>query len=165
MMNRMPRLTPEDEERLKANRLERVKLLTAEYQLGFYVGNEIVHRKLPSLSIDMIHTNNVISVTPEEELKAKELNDIWYNNYKEGVKEDPNWFALRAFHKEMEDKYLPKTLECYFNPLNIENMSEFKKGIRASLWDCDICHYKIEEDDIDIKLTDDYFFTIITLKR
>jgi hypothetical protein len=113
----------------------------------------------------MIHTKNVISVTPEEELRAKELNDTWYNNHKDGGDEDPNWLALRAFHKEMEDKYLPKSVECYFSPLNIDNMSEFKRGIKTSLWDCDICHYDIEEDNIDVKITDDYYFTIITLKR
>ena len=160
-------LTPEDEKRLKTRRLERIKSMTAEYQLGCYVGDEIVRRYLPSLDIDMIHTNNVISVTPEEEQKAKELNDTWYNNHKDGGgDQDPNWIALRAFHKEMEDKYLPETVECHFSPLNIENMSEFKKGLIRSLWDCDICHYNIKEgDDIDVQLEDDYFFTIITLNR
>ena len=160
-------LTPEDENRLKTRRLERIKSMTAEYQLGCYVGDEIVRRYLPSLDIDMIHTNNVISVTPEEAVKAKELNDTWYNGHKDGGgDQDPNWIALRAFHKEMEDKYLPKTVKCHFSPLNIEDMSEFKKGLIRSLWDCDICHYNIkEDDDIDVQLEDDYFFTIITLNR
>lgn len=160
-------LTPEYLEGMKARRLAEIKSKTAEYQLGFYVGQEIVRRNLPCLSVDSIHTNNMIPVTPEEELKAKELEDTWYNNHKDhGGDQDPNWIALRAFHREMEDKYLPKTVECYFDPLNIENMSEFKKGLRTSLWNCDICHYKIrEDDDIDVKLIDDYFFTIITLKR
>lgn len=165
MRKRIFDITPEDKERLKTKRLKQIKSLTAEYQLGVYVGEDIVRKKLPCLSIDMIHTKNVISVTPEEELRAKELNDTWYNNHKDGGDEDPNWLALRAFHKEMEDKYLPKSVECYFSPLNIDNMSEFKQGIRTSLWDCDICHYDIEEDNIDVKLTDDYYFTIITLKR
>lgn len=160
-------LKPEDEKRLKTRRLERIKSMTAEYQLGCYVGDEIVRRHLPCLSVDMIHTNNVIPVTPEEAARAEELNDTWFNNHKDGGgDQDPNWIALRAFHKEMEDKYLPKTVECYFDPLNIDNWSEFKKGVRTSLWNCDICHYDIrEDDDIDVKLTDEYFFTIITLKR
>jgi hypothetical protein len=165
MRKRIFDITPEDQERLKTKRLKQIKSLTAEYQLGVYVGEDIVRKKLPCLSIDMIHTKNVISVTPEEELRAKELNDTWYNNHKDGGDEDPNWLALRAFHKEMEDKYLPKSVECYFSPLNIDNMSEFKRGIKTSLWDCDICHYDIEEDNIDVKITDDYYFTIITLKR
>jgi hypothetical protein len=165
MRKRIFDITPEDQERLKTKRLNQIKSLTAEYQLGVYVGEDIVRKKLPCLSIDMIHTKNVISVTPEEELRAKELNDTWYNNHKDGGDEDPNWLALRAFHKEMEDKYLPKSVECYFSPLNIDNMSEFKRGIKTSLWDCDICHYDIEEDNIDVKITDDYYFTIITLKR
>jgi hypothetical protein len=74
--------------------------------------------------------------------------------------------ALRAYHKELEDKYLPKVLVCHVDPINVVDMEEFKKGVRTSLWDCDMCHYNIRENsDIDVAYDEDYYFTIITLKR
>ena len=67
----------------------------------------------------------------------------------------------------LEEKYLPKTIECRFQLLNIteENMKDFKKGVGASLWDCDCSHYSTEVKDIDVKADEDGLFTIITLKR
>lgn len=47
----------------------------------------------------------------------------------------------------LEKKYLPQVLECYVNKIDVENITELKAGIRLTLWDCDICSYKIENDD------------------
>jgi hypothetical protein len=116
----------------------------------------------------MIQTNKVIKVEPEELTEAKRLNDVWYKNINDELKggNDPNWVASRAYHKELEDKYLPKVLTCYVNPINVVDMEEFKKGVRAALWDCDICHYNIyDNSDVDVAYDESYYYTIITLKR
>ena len=99
---------------------------------------------------------------------TKRLSDFWYDNHNEklhGV-DDPNWVTLRDYHKELEDKYLPKVLTCYIDPFNVVDMEEFKRGVRTALWDCDMCHYNIRENsDIDVEYDEDYYFAIITLKR
>jgi hypothetical protein len=161
-------ITPEEREEIRNRTIERVKALTMEYQIGYYVGEQIVRKDLPCLDVDMIYTSNVIKVTPEELAEAKRLNDVWYNNYTDKLSgdDDPNWLALRAYHKELEDKYLPKVLTCYIDPFNVVDMEEFKRGVRTALWDCDMCHYNIRENsDIDVAYDDDYYFAIITLKR
>jgi hypothetical protein len=44
------RLTPEEMEKIKQERISYVKSLTSEFQLGLYVGEHIVNRFLPTLS-------------------------------------------------------------------------------------------------------------------
>jgi hypothetical protein len=56
-------ITPEWLEEQKIERIERKKELTAEYQLGYYVGREIINRFLPTLSTDMLLSRVVIQVT------------------------------------------------------------------------------------------------------
>jgi hypothetical protein len=166
--NKIFDITPEEHQEIINKRIEWIKEMTMEYQIGYYVGEQIVRKDLPCLDVDMIHTSRVINVTPEELAEAKRLNDVWYNNYSDKVNgvEDTNWLALRAYHRELEDKYLPKVLTCHVDPINVVDVEEFKKGVRTALWDCDICHYDIKENsDIDVSYDKDYYFTIITLKR
>jgi hypothetical protein len=160
-------ITPEDRQRMIDKRIEKVKSTTMEYQIGWYVGQLIFDKYLPCLDVDMIHTNQVIYVTPEESAEAKRLNDIWYENCNSDIKaEDDPWMTLRAYHKELENKYLPKELKCHVDPINVIDIEEFKKGLRTSLWNCDICHYNIRENsDIDVAYDEDYYFTVITLMR
>jgi hypothetical protein len=161
-------ITPEEREEIRNTRIKWIKEMTMEYQIGYYVGEQIFNKDLPCLDVDMIHTSRVINVTPEEFTEAKRLNDVWYSNHTDEPRgdKDPNWVALRAYHKELEDKYLPKVLVCHVDPINVVDMEEFKKGVRTSLWDCDMCHYNIRENsDIDVAYDEDYYFTIITLKR
>jgi hypothetical protein len=40
-------------------------------------------------------------------------------------------------------------------------MKQFKEGIRTSLWDCDMCAYNIDIDNIKIYDDEDIRFTII----
>lgn len=158
-------LTPERMEEMRLKRIARTKALTMEYQLGWYVGEMIVTRYLPTLSVDMLQTRNCIKVSNDEELEAKRLNDVWYANYDEKVKNDSNWIALRKYHAMLEEKYLPPVLECHIAPLNVENMGEFKKGVRDSLWDSDLCHYDITDNDsIEVVGDEGAYFTIIKLK-
>jgi hypothetical protein len=166
--NKIFDITPEEREEIRNARIKWIKEMTMEYQIGYYVGEQIVRKDLPCLDVDMIYTSNVIKVTPEELAEAKRLSDVWYNNHNDKLSgdDDPNWVALRAYHKELEDKYLPKVLTCYIDPFNVVDMEEFKRGVRTALWDCDMCHYNIRENsDIDVAYDEDYYFAIITLKR
>lgn len=169
------KLTPERSAAVKKRLLEQRASLSLAYQLGFYIGEEIVHRFLPTLSVDMIQTKTNISVTCAEGDECKRLNDIWFGkrmqhrgSESEAQKAtETEWNALRAYHEMLEEKYLPKTVECHFQLLNItdEHMQEFKKGIGASLWDCDCSHYSTKPEDIEVKADEDGWFTIITLKK
>lgn len=166
------RLTPERIEDIRKNRESQIKKLTAEFQFGYFVGEYIVNKYLPSLSIDTPKTNNLISVTPEEQIKFKEIESAWWEAT--NAKRDPKtggyensekeWNELMAFRREMEVKYLPHELKCFFSPLNITNEKEFKQGLIFSLWDCDICHYSIEPEEITIEHDSDFFFTHIIFK-
>ena len=164
-------ITPEKREKFKKERLERKSKLTLAYQLGFYVGEQIVDKHLPTLSVDMLKTRKNISVTCAEGDECRRLDDVWYKKRMESRDDDKHseteWNALRAYHEMLEAKYLPSTVECHFSLLNIneENMSDFKKGIGDSLWDCDCSHYSTKPEDIEVKADEEGWFTIITLKR
>jgi hypothetical protein len=168
-------LTPEEENEMRRKRLQGRSKLSLAFQLGFYVGKQIVDHFLPTLSVDMIQSRNVISVSSEEEKECKRLNDIWFNKIsslkgtdkenQDATKEE--WLASRTYHEMLEEKYLPKTLECHFTLLNVSenDMDAFKKGIGSSLWDSDLSHYSTKEEDISVVADDDGWFTIISLKR
>lgn len=160
----------EDKQKYKNQRLEQRAGLSLAYQLGFYVGEQIVNRYLPTLSVDMLQTRNVISVSSDEQAEAERLNNEWFNKRQFKSSDDDSkeeWELLRAYHKMLEEKYLPKTLECHFTLLNINegDMEEFKKGIGYSLWDCDCSHYNVEEESISVVADNEGYFTVITLKR
>jgi hypothetical protein len=157
-------LTPEKRAEMVKRREDGIKSLTAEYQFGYYVGEYIFFRFLPTISIDSIHTLRVIPVLPEEEVKFDELNNIWFDKGQKEENSDAEWEQLMAYRREIEEKYLPHELVCHLDPLNITNEAEFKAGLRSSLWNCDICHYSIESEDITIEMDVDFYFTIIKLK-
>ena len=123
----------------------------------------------------MLQTRKVISVTSDEYRECENLDNIWYNKriLLDGTEiEKTNatkkeWDALRVYHKMLEDKYLPKTIDCHFCLLNISenDMKEFKKGIGFSLWDCDCSHYSVNEENISVVADDIGMFTVITLIR
>jgi len=154
----LEKLTPEKLEEMRVERDNHRKSISVEYQLGFYIGEYIVTHSLPTISIDAILTNNCIDLLEEEEVRARELNDTWYNKKSFG-NADIEWINLRNFHKEMENKYLPHTLNAPVPYCNVSDagMKEFRDGLRASLWDCDCCHYdidNIEIVDVDSRFTD-----------
>lgn len=173
--NKLLKLTPKKKAEIKKRQLEARAKLTLPYQLGFFVGEEIVHRYLPTLSVDSITTRKNISVTCAEGDEARRLSDVWFNKL-HSIKgtdaerhkaTEEEWKALRAHHEMLEDKYLPATVECHFQLLNItkNDMVEFKRGISHSLWDCDCSHYSTNVKDISVKADKEGWFTIITLKR
>lgn len=170
--NGFPQLTPEREAAVKKRLLEQRASLNLAYQLGYYVGEKIVNKFLPTLSVDMLQTRKNISVTAGEGDECRRLDAIWYekritNRDDDDKSSEEEWKALRAYHEMLEEKYLPKTIDCHFQLLNVteENMQQFKKGVGASLWNCDCSHYSTKPEDIDVKADEDGWFTVITLKR
>lgn len=171
-----PRFTPEEQEEFKEKMRKRRSEWTLAFQLGISIGEQIVSRYLPTLSVDDIKTRTNISVTAGEGDECRRLNDVWFNKLwaipgdDEDAKHkatEAEWKALRDYHEMLEEKYLPKTVECSFQVLNIteEHMADFKKGVSSALWDCDCSHYSTKPEDIEVKADDDGWFTTITLKK
>ena len=162
-------ITPEMEEKWKQERMNYKKSLSIEYQLGYYVGLEIVHRYLPTLSTDMIQSNYVIEVSQMDSEENKRLEVEWFTTTKHGGEWDgksdngnkERWDDLFDHNKMLEVKYLPHTLTCHMDVLNINDMKQFKEGIRTSLWDCDMCSYNIDIENIKIYDDEDIRLTII----
>ena len=153
------------ERRLNAKREQKEKL-TSEYQFGYYVGEEIVTRYLPTITIDMIQSRNQIKVTDEDSEENKRLHDDWWEAGKYGttpddVKNKENWNLYYQHNKMLETKYLPNPLKCHMSLMNIRDETDFKEGLIYSLWDCDICTYSLKPEDIKIYDDDDLWFTII----
>lgn len=161
----MDGLTPEKIAEMKQKRVEGKKTIPTEWQFGYFVGEKIVHRFLPTLSIDSMQSSNVINVSVEDTKKYEQLNAEWFNTTRNTqVKDSEEWNTLLEFNKILRDRYLPNPLLCYLEPLNITDEKVFKKGLIASLWNSDICYYDITPENIKIYDDEDIFFTIIELK-
>lgn len=162
-------LTPEKKEELRQKRIERKKSQSLESQLGIYVGEYIIENYLPTLSTDMIRTRNCIIVSEEDSVENKRLSDEWFETTcygKNWNKEDENgdkekWEQYLNHNKMLDKKYLPHKLTCHINPLNIEKVDEFKKGLIYSLWNCDCCSYNLKPENIKIYDDENGYFTII----
>lgn len=130
------------------------KSKSVQYNLGLMVGEYIVSRYLPTLSIYYLKTNNLIEITDEEKSEHKRLDEI-FDNTSRGDKElyKTNWNALKAYESSLERKYYPKILECNIVAhINLDdNLDDVKQGIFDSLWDCDCCSYNIDFDKIKIE--------------
>jgi hypothetical protein len=141
--------------------------LTMDYQLGYFVGEYIVNRYLPTLSTDLLKSNRVIEVTEEESLENKRLNEDWFSSTTYSVNHDgpddgndDKWRKYLEHNKMLEKKYLPNPLECYIQLIKLNDEIEFRKGLRFSLWNCDRCQYNIENYTIQHNL--ELMYTKIT---
>lgn len=145
--------------------------LTLDYQLGFYVGEYIYDRILPTLSTDELKTRKVINVSEEDTIENKRLHKEWiekvvYGGNKINVSENIFWKAYFEHNNMLEKKYLPHTLECHVPTLYFDNIDEFKNGLIESLWNSDLCAYSLKPENIKIKMNgnDEFdFFSIIEL--
>lgn len=155
----MKLLSKEKKEELKQKRIEYTKNLSLEYQLGWYVGEYIYRRYLPTLSTDPLQTNIIIPVNEEDTKTINQLESVWFKN-----ETDEAWKAYRKFDVYLQDKYLPAVLECHLSPLNIPNINEFKEGLSFMLWGCDCCSYDTTPSEIEITHDENGFFSLITLK-
>jgi hypothetical protein len=145
--------SPEYKEKVIEENKEYLKNVSMDYQLGFYIGENIVDNYLPTLSTDMIHSRKIIQVSEEDEIENNRLDDEWFNSctHERGNSGDKEkWEAYFNHNKMLEKKYLPQTLECVFSLLRIDDMKKFKEGLRSSLWNCDMCSYNIDEENIKI---------------
>lgn len=155
------RLTPEYLEKMKQERIEHKNSLTAEWQFGYYVGEDIVHRDLPTISVEG-GTRKEIPVSLEDELEYKRTEENWYNKTQHGkVDAKDEWEKYQECRKRLIKKYLPNPLKCYRSLLNITNMDEFKDGLITSLWGSDVCNYNLNPENIKIYDEDDDYFTVI----
>jgi hypothetical protein len=135
---------------------------TLESQLGFYVGEYIYFRYLPTLSTDSLQSRKVIKVSDEDTVENQRLESEWIKSTKrdrssDGVTEE--WKAYLAHNRMLGEKYLPHYLKCHVPQVHIENIEEFKKGLINSLWNTDLCAYSLKPENIEIK-NDDYFTCI-----
>lgn len=166
----MPIFTPEEKQKLMAERLERITTTPMAFQLGIYVGDRIVNKYLPTLSVDMLKTNNIITVSEEDTEKYNIVDRAYFNKAlssdKDKTSNKAEWDALVSFRNILKAKYLPAILVCYIPILNVSerDMVDFKKGIAASLWDCDCCYYNTDVDRIKIYNDEDLIFSIIELQ-
>jgi len=145
--------------------------LSSEFQLGYYVGEFIVHRFLPTIDVECQGaTTQVIHVSDNDKAEYERLSDAHHQSYdRNNPKANAiEWEAYRKCSRELQEKYMPETLLCYLNPLTITNMDEFKLGLWDSLWNSDVCSYDIQPENIkiydDITATGHIFFTIIEFK-
>ena len=130
------------------------KSKSVQYNLGLMVGEYIVSRYLPTLSIYYIKTNNLIEITEAEKTEHKRLDEIWHHTSRDDKElSKTNWNALKAYESSLESKYYPKVLECNIVAnINLDdNLDDVKQGIFDSLWDCDCCSYNIDLDKIKIE--------------
>lgn len=164
--------TPEYREQQIKKKQEYLEKVSMDFQLGFFVGEYIVHRFLPTLSTDGLHSRNVINVSEEDAVENKRLSDEWLNTTRYGSnfnEESENgdkekWELYHQHNKMLEKKYLPQTLETGIQLIRIDNEEKFKEGLRHSLWNCDMCSYDIEPENI--KIENDLFigYTTITFQ-
>ena len=163
--------SPEYKKKVIEENKEYLKNVSMDYQLGYYVGEHIVNRYLPTLSTDMIQSINVIEVSEEDTIENNRLDREWYSTTKyqdnwcgeeDGNKE--KWNLYHQHNKMLEQKYLPKELVCHLGLLKINDEKEFKEGLRSSLWDCDMCSYNIEIENIKIEYEMEFGYTIITFQ-
>jgi hypothetical protein len=172
---KIPIFTEEEIRERKQKRLDSLKSTPVEYSLGFFIGEYILHTKLPTLDIDILTTRNIIPTSQEERDKCKKLDEAWFDKVSENslLKEEEiremtkkEWEDLQEFRDQVEKKYLPEKLECYVPPFYTENMNLVKEGIMNSLWGCDCSHYKCSDiEDIEIDFDFGYLFSKITLTR
>jgi hypothetical protein len=159
--------TPEYKEKRIQDNIDYLNKVTMDRQLGFYIGENIVDNYLPTLSTGMIRSRKVIQVSEEDSIENKRLDDEWFNTctHKSGNSGDKEKWDLYFEHNKMlEKKYLPPVLECVFNLIRIDDMIEFKEGLRSSLWNCDMCCYNIDVENIKIENDMQHGFTHITFK-
>jgi hypothetical protein len=169
LTNILTSITPEEEQEWKQKRIDRKNKLTVDYQLGYYVGKYIIFGSLPTLSTYTFQTHRVIQVSEEDSVENNRLNNEWFESTefmggKEENGDKEKWDLFYQHNKMLDEKYLPNPLVCYLDPLNIQNMDEFKKGLQSALWDCDVCAYNIEPENIKIYDHEEGYSTIIEFK-
>ncbi len=125
---------------------------SASYYLGYYIGEHILSRYLPTLSTDDLQSPNVVKVTEQEEEHCKKLNDEWFESYELGKGKDTleakrRFKNLLDYQNTLASKYLKETLEIPIPDIELSNIEskDFIQGIKDNLWDCDLSWYVFKE--------------------
>lgn len=140
-----------------------MKKVSIESQLGYYVGEYIYHRFLPTISTDSLLSRIVIPVSEEETIENKRLETEWFKSGHKNreLNGDPElWKAYHAHNIMLQNKYLPHVLICNIPQIEVDNLEDFKRGLIASLWDTDLCSYSLKPENIKIENDEKYFTTI-----
>lgn len=133
------------------------------YQLGRYVGEFIVSTHLPTLSVDLLKSRNVIKVTPDEVKKYSQLNDEWLESYSTDNNNNdicPNWVAYRKYHHELARKYLKQTLKINVPKVYPKDIEMFREGLKNVIWDCDLSWYVVPENFFELGIFGSWCSTI-----
>lgn len=156
------KLSDKRKEELRLQKIKENKSKTLVEQLAYYVGEYIVAYHLPTLSTDVLQGGNVIQVSEED---AKENNKLRKNMIK-SIFDDigDNWDNYSNHIKLLEEKYLPKKLIIPLEPLNVDDIDAFKRGLKWPLWNSDICAYNLEPENIKIWDDDNGLVTYIELQ-
>lgn len=167
--------TEEELKKWKDDRIEKIRSLSFEIQLGRFVG-DVVAEDLPTLSTDLLQSKKVIQVSNNETIYINELYEQYFSTGQYGsnqIKNDDNtfgdkilWNTIRLEQRRLELKYLPNPYCKFIRPINIENMNmdSFKRGLMNSLWDCDYCSYNIDPENIKVYFDNEFYFTVIELR-
>lgn len=167
--------TEEELKKWKDDRIEKIRSLSFEIQLGRFVG-DILAEDLPTLSTDLLQSKEVIQVSSGETIYITELYEQYFSTGQYGsnqIKNDDNtfgdkilWNTIRLEQRKLELKYLPNPYCKFIRPINIENMNmdSFKRGLMNSLWDCDYCSYNIDPENIKVYFDNEFYFTVIELR-
>jgi len=145
---------------LRKDRLP-IQRYSKDYQLGFYIGEMIFEKYLPTTDAVMLQTNHVIPLLPEDFIEYKRLEKEWSDHMwaNMGNKKEKNPI-IKAEGKRLFDiqlnfwrmaakKILLPEIKCDILPLPRHlNVTKFKEGLSYFLWDCDMCSYSIEHEDI-----------------
>lgn len=106
------------------------------YQLGCLAAEYFIMKDLPTLSTDMLKSNNVIEVSEDltkqwEEREAKYAADstVFYEN-------------LKWYKENIERVYLEEYIEIRVPKVDPTDLKAFGEGFEQALWDCDYSHYK-----------------------
>lgn len=118
----------------------------SDYQLGNYVGEYIVAVHLPTLSVDALQSEKVISVNSEEFREYNRLYEDWYQNHNSKDDDGQRWVAYRKYHHSLATKYLKPSLELLVPKFYPKDMEMFKKGLKSAIWGCDFSWYEVPEE-------------------
>ena len=129
--------------------------LTSEYFLGSMIGEYIVSVHLPTLSTDMLKTNNVIQVD-EKDTETHSMFEKILNNSNKSGSDTPEWRNYYGFNNFLANKYYPKELKCLIPKFGMhlidtdEKLWDLKEGIIVSMWNSDCCAYHLEHKKIKV---------------
>lgn len=117
------------------------------YQLGQFVGEDIVRTQLPILDISNYFSessSNIIKLDKDDRLEYDRLErECWVNGEIDSEKHK----IYVKFIYQLEQQYFPQTEVVYFEPILITDSDAFLKGVEFALWDSGVSSYLIDKKE------------------